>query len=192
MHWHQLAAQLNALSPIVLPCARVAMVLATIAVAYLLIYLAGVIRMSPFARLMCLLLILAAAGAASYAVCTLAPLLVAKGALVICLIGGGLFCFLLVCLVPKIDIALTSLQRDCELATQLCYMQGEMTRAQLEEINARLQQATQPQEREITESMLRTLSPLVMMYFRKEKNIIKWSMAAVKVGRGVFDYFFKD
>lgn len=191
MDLHQAAGHLVLLNAWLVPLMRVLVVLAVIFVTYVFVYVLGVARVTPLARLALLLFILACAIAASWAVCVFSPLLVAKGALVIGLVLGGIFCLIFLCVLPELDRALTNLQRDCELATQLSYMQGEMTRAQLETLNDRLKQAVQPEEREITESVLRSISPLVMMYFRKEKNIIKWSMAAANLGKGVLDYFFK-
>ena len=174
------------------PLARMASVVAVMCVAYLLLYLAGAVRLHPAFRLVVALFVLCAAVACAIAIGIYAPIVIAKGALVICLFGGGLFFLVLTASVPRIDRALNNIQRDCELATQLSFMQGEMTRAQLEEINERLKQAIAPEEKELTESMLKTLSPLVMLYFRKERSIIKWSVAAAKLGKGVFDYFFKS
>jgi hypothetical protein len=126
----------------------------------------------------------------SYLILTTPPLLVAKLALIVFLICAGFFCLICVFNVHRFHRALTAVQQECELMTNLTFLQGEMTRAQLEQLNERIRQATEPEEREITETMLKSLSPLVMLFLRKEKSIIQWSLAAANIGKDMLKYIW--
>jgi len=90
---------------------------------------------------------------------------------------------------PQISAALTAVQQECELATNLTFLQAEMARAQLESVNDRIQRAIQPEEVDATQTLLKTISPLVSMFVRRETSVIKWSMAVVDVGKHMMAYF---
>lgn len=85
---------------------------------------------------------------------------------------------------------LTDVQQECELATNLVFLQGEMARAQLESLAEKIRASAQPEEREITQTMLKTLSPVVMLFLHKERSVVKWSMAAVNLSKGLMSYFW--
>lgn len=93
---------------------------------------------------------------------------------------------------PQISRALSAIQHECELATNLTYLQAEMARAQMESLNDRIHRAIEPEEREMTETVLKTISPLLSMFLKRERSIVKWSVAAVDVGRTMMGYFFSD
>ena len=121
-------------------------------------------------------------------VLTLEPLIIAKLGLIIWLAFGTLLCVFCMTQIGRWHRALDNIQQECEMAAHLTFLQAEMTRAQLENLNQRLSSAVQPREREIAATMLKSLSPFVMLYLKKEKSIFEWSMAAVNIGRGVLRY----
>lgn len=130
--------------------------------------------------------------AAGYAVLFFAPLMVAKLLLINLLIVGSFGCLIIFLNTGRMNLALSQIQQECELATNLTFLQAEMTRAQLETLNERIRKSLQPEEREISETLLKSLSPLVMLYFKKEKNIMKWSMAAMTASKDLMGFFFSS
>lgn len=119
------------------------------------------------------------------------PLLIsAKIAFIELLIMGCIVCWIGILNSGNWAAQLVQLQSEFELATNLTFLQGEMVRAQLEDMSARIHKSMEPQEIDMTETLLQSLSPMAMLFFKKEKSIMKWSMAAVKVGKTLGKYFW--
>jgi hypothetical protein len=187
---HGITDLLHKLYPLALPFIQWLVVLCLCGSAYLLLAELFRSRLQPASKLLLAVIIAAAAVVVSVLVLLLPPLLVAKLSLIVVLIGGGCCCLILSMQAGRFYRTLAGIQQECELATNLTFLQGEMTRAQLEQLSQKLRQATEPQEKEITETMLKSLSPIVMLYLRKEKNLVEWSMAAANAGRTLLKYFW--
>jgi hypothetical protein len=139
-----------------------------------------------FIKSLAMMSVFSICGVMSWLILNSSALLVAKLAVIFLLISGGCACLAIATQAPRLLMALKSIEQECELATNLTFLQGEMTRAQLEQVSKKLQEITQPSEKEVTEGLLQSISPFVMLYFRKEKNIVAWAMAAVKMGKSIF------
>jgi hypothetical protein len=180
--------------PLALPFIQWLIVSCLCSSAYLLV--AHNLRSQPnlFTKIVIAVALPALAIAVSYLILTSEPLLVAKLVLIAVSIGSGLLCLLSLLNIGRFYRTLTAIRKECELMTNLTFLQGEMTRAQLEQLHERIRQAVQSQRpsHEIGETMLRSLSPLVMLFLRKEKSIIQWSLAAANIGRGMLKYFWSE
>ena len=139
-----------------------------------------------FIKTATMLVVFSICGVMSWLILNSTPLLVAKLAIIALLVSGGCACLAMATQAPRLLRALKTIEQECELATNLTFLQGEMTRAQLEQVSKKLQEITQPSEKEVTDGLLQSLSPFVMLYFRKEKSIVAWSLAAVKMGKSIF------
>jgi hypothetical protein len=152
----------------------------------------GALRIDALLKLIVFLGIFAWCFVASYVVIFQPFIIIAKLAIINVMLVGIIVAWTLLLSWPRISLMLTAIQQECELANNLTFLQAEMARSQLEALNMRIQQAIQPEEREVTETMLRTLSPIVTMFLKKERSILKWSYAAVDVGRTMMRHFFSD
>jgi hypothetical protein len=187
---HGIVALLHRFYPVILPLIQW-LIVACIVLSVLRVLIAATpIRMNPFFKLFLTVLFLGGAAGLIWLVLTTAPLLIAKLALIIVLICGGLLCLYCLTQVGRWTEDLVRIQAECELATNLTFLQGEMTRAQLEQVSLKLQKMAEPEEREITETLFKSLSPIVMLYLRKEKSVIEWSLAAAGMGRDLFKHFW--
>ncbi|HEY9791876.1 MAG TPA: hypothetical protein V6D22_15835 [Candidatus Obscuribacterales bacterium] len=187
---HGITHLLHKLYPLALPFVQWLVVICICASAYLIVGELFRTRLPQAAKLALSVFTAALASSVSALVVLLPPLLVAKLALIVGLIGGGCFCLIMSRQAGRFYRTLAGIQQECELATNLTFLQGEITRAQLEQISQKLRQASEPQEKEITETMLKSLSPIVMLYLRKEKSLVEWSMAAANLGRTLLKYFW--
>jgi hypothetical protein len=187
---HGIVAQLHRIYPVMLPVIQWVIVACIVLSVLRVLIFATPIRINPFVKLIVTLLFLGVAGGLIWLILTTEPLLIAKLALVTVLVCGGLFCLLCLTQVGRWNEDLGRIQSECELATNLTFLQGEMTRAQLEQIALKLQKMAEPEEREITETLFKSLSPIVMLYLRKEKSVIEWSLAAAGMGRDLFKHFW--
>lgn len=141
--------------------------------------------LNRFIKALTMLVITVASGTLAWLVLNTQPVVVAKLTFIFVLISGGCAALVVCTQTSRLHKALNSIKQECELATNLTFLQGEMTRAQLEQLSKRLQEISQPSEREVTEGLLQSISPIVMLYFRKEKSIVQWTMAAVKMGKSI-------
>jgi hypothetical protein len=152
----------------------------------------GIVRLDPLLKLIGMGLIIGWMVLASGIVINSSFVVIAKFILLNVMITVSVLSWIFLLTWPQISRALTSIQQECELATNLTYLQAEMARAQLEQLNDRIQRSIEPEEREVTETVLKTLSPLVTMFIRRERSVLKWSVAAVDVGKTLMGYFFSD
>jgi hypothetical protein len=152
----------------------------------------GMVRLDPLLKLICMGLIIGWMVLTAGVVINSTLVVIAKYLLLNVMIAVSVMSWVFLLTWPQISRALSSIQQECELATNLTYLQAEMARAQLEQLNDRIQRSIEPEEREVTETMLKTLSPLVTMFIRRERSVLKWSVAAVDVGKTLMGYFFSD
>jgi hypothetical protein len=148
------------------------------------------LRAHPLVKLLLFAGTLLVAGSVGWLILMNPPLLVAKLFLIACMTVGGFASLIIAANCHRWYASLHTIQQDCELASNLAFLQGEMTRAQLEALSARLKQAVEPEEREITHTMLKSISPFVLLFIRKEKNVLQWSLAAAKLGKDLLGYFW--
>jgi hypothetical protein len=149
----------------------------------------GVIDYAPFLKMVVNLLLLALACGHGCIVIFLPLLTAAKIFLIELLIISSLGCWVGIANSGRWARQLMALQAECELATNLTFLQGEMIRAQLEEANERIHRQLEPPAMEASETLLKSLQPVMMLFLQKEKSIMKWSMAAVNVGKNLTKYF---
>lgn len=152
----------------------------------------GIFRLDGLLKLIGALLVLGWMCAAVWAVIWFPFVVIAKLTIIHITVIGGIVCWVLLLSGSQIDRAMTSIQQECELANKLTFLQAEMARAQLQTLNDRIQKSIEPEEREMTETMLKSISPLVSMFLRRERSVIKWSVAAVDVGKELMRYFFNE
>jgi hypothetical protein len=152
----------------------------------------GIIRIDGLLKLIVSVLILGWMAAAIWAVVALPFVIIAKLCFLHLMIIGSITCLVLVVSGPQIDQMLDSIQQDCQLANNLTFLQAEMARAQLQGLSDRIKQSMQPEEKEITETVLKSISPLVSLFLKRERSVLKWSFAAVDVGRTMMRYFWSD
>ncbi len=150
----------------------------------------GMVRLDPLLKFLVVALIAAWMTAATWSVMTFSFMVIAKLFLIHLMIGAGLLCWIVIFCGPQIDRGLMQIQQDCELAINLTFLQAEMARAQLDSLNAKIRTSLEPQEREITETMLKSISPLLSLFLAKDKSVVKWSLAAVDVGKVMMHYFW--
>ena len=121
---------------------------------------------------------------ASYVLLSYALADVAKLALVnimglVAILGFGLLIFS-----KPIENELRIIEKECDMIRDITLFQASDVRAQLALIKEKMQAKNEPASRdEVTRTILKSVSPLVMLFFRKERSIVKWSLAAVNVGR---------
>lgn len=85
--------------------------------------------------------------------------------------------------------ALLQIEEECSELRDVSILGATQTRAQLAEISERLRrQAEPPNEREATALVLKHLSPIVMLFFAKEKSMLKWGMGAFQLARSFAKY----
>ena len=190
MNPHEITGHFHAY-PALLLGMQIVLIMALLMSAYLMIYELWKWPLHKAAQLLSTLIILMSVAFVGWAVLALAPLTAVKLALILSLLVGILCCLVGLTNVERWHQSLAKIQQECDLAANLVFLQGEMTRSQLEALNERLKHAVEPEEREITETMLKSISPFVMLYLHKEKNMIKWSLAAANMGRDLFNYFWK-
>lgn len=152
----------------------------------------GIVRLDPLLKLIIIVGVLGWMGAAMWASLFFPFLIVAKLWIIHVMIAVGLGCWVLLIAGPQLNLALTSIQKECEIATNLTFLQADYTRAQLESLNERIRRSVEPEERDATEMMLRSISPIVSLFLKKERSVIKWSFAAVDVGKTLMKYFWSD
>lgn len=153
----------------------------------------GMLRLDPLLKLFCAVFVIAwAAVASGVMINTPAWKDIGKFVLLNVMVIISVVSWILLLTWQQISRALSAIQQECELATNLTYLQAEMARAQMESLNDRIQRAIEPEDREMTETVLKTISPLVSMFLKRERSIVKWSVAAVDVGRTMMGYFFSD
>ncbi len=150
----------------------------------------GPLRLDLLLKFLVIAVIVAWMAGATLSVVLLPLLVVAKLFLIHVMICAGLLCWVFILSGPQIDRGLTQIQQDCELATNLTFLQAEMARAQLDSMNEKIRNSLEPEEREITETMLKSISPLVSLFLHKERSVVKWSIAAVDVGKVMMHYFW--
>jgi hypothetical protein len=85
--------------------------------------------------------------------------------------------------------ALEMMEKHAELARDLSMMQAEYMRVQLDGLNQRLKQTIEPEVKDITKSLLKSVSPLAVLFFKREHNPFAWGAAALNAGRTLFSYF---
>jgi hypothetical protein len=152
----------------------------------------GIIRLEGLLKLICTVLVIGWMVFSAGVLISSTFVVIAKYIILNVMIGTSVTAWILLLTWPQINAALIQIQQECEVATNLTFLQAEMARAQLESLNDRIQRATQPEQREVTETMLKTISPLVTMFLKRERSVIKWSVAAVDVGKSLMGYFFSD
>jgi hypothetical protein len=147
------------------------------------------IEYAGFIKSVIYLIILAIAVAHCLLVALLPLLVAAKIGFIEFLVAGILGCWIGILNSGRWAKELVLVQTECELATNLTFLQGEMVRAQLEDVNDRIRKQLEPQEIDATKTLLQTMSPLMMLFVQKEKSIMKWSLAAVNAGKMLTKYF---
>lgn len=152
----------------------------------------GIIKLENLVKLAAILILFAWGAAATWAVIWLEFIVIAKLLLVHVFIIGSLAAWVLILCGPELNRMLIITQAQCELASNLTFLQADIVRAQLAEVNERIRRAVEPEEQEFTDTMLRTMSPLVSLFIKRERSVIKWSIAAVDVGKTMMRYFFSD
>lgn len=184
--------------PIIAPIARGATVTAIVIVGLLLLWLIpqiplrvriGAVRIDGLLKLCGWIFILGWCIAAAYVTVRFPLLIAAKLWIINLLLVGIIGCWFFLLTSRVWSDLLTDVQQECELATNLVFLQGEVARSQLESLSEKIRAAAQPEEREITETMLKTLSPVVMLFLHKERSVVKWSMAAMNLSKGLMSYF---
>lgn len=94
-------------------------------------------------------------------------------------VGFGLLIFS-----KPIENELRIMEKECDMLRDITLFQASDLRAQLALVKEKMQAKNEPASRdEVTRTILKSVSPLVMLFFRKERSIVKWSLAAVNVGR---------
>src|SRR5579883_1420154 len=143
------------------------------------------VRLFSVSKLLITLIYLGMLAIFFYGVLVLAPITIAKLLLVAALIIGGCFCLILLPQVSHWNHKLDLVQQECEIAAKVTYLQGEVLRAQLEALNEKLKHTVEPEKKEMAAAVLKTISPLAMLYLNKERSILKWSFAAARLGNNL-------
>lgn len=92
-------------------------------------------------------------------------------------------------LAPHGKEALIMLEQDCSQLRDVSVLGGTQVRAQLAEVAEKLRRKSEPDQREATALLLRSVSPVVMLFFAKEKSALKWGMHAFTLARSLVKYF---
>ena len=193
---------ISQITPLLAPAAKILASLAALALAYFLMRVIQAIPLaivvdqegqridySGFFKNVAVLGIWAIIGIHIAVILILPLLMVAKLALLEFLAVAILACW--VCILNSNSWArsLLAIQSECELANNLTFLQGEMVRSQLEDINTRIHKQLEPPELDATQTLLQVLSPAVMLLVQKERSLMKWSMAAVNIGKTLTKFF---
>lgn len=202
MEWaNDIAAWLTQHRELLFRLARVISVLAVILGAFTAVIVTlifpirvrlGVVRLDPLLKLLAVVAMFGWMALSCGVIISSTFVVIAKYIILNVMIATSFVAWVLLLTWPQIDRALLSIQQECELATNLTFLQGEMMRSQLEAVTARIQQAVEPEEREITETMLKTVTPLIGLFLNKERSILKWSIAGMGVARNLAGYFFTE
>lgn len=152
----------------------------------------GALRLDPLLKLIAIALIFGWMVLSGAVVISSTFVVIAKYIILNVMIATSLTAWVLLLTWRQISAALTAIQQECELANNLTFLQGEMMRSQMEAVNARIQLAIQPEEREVTETMLKTITPLIGLFLNKERSVMKWSLAGVGVAKNLMGYFFSE
>jgi hypothetical protein len=199
--WNEIAAWLTQHKDTLFRLTRVISVLAVILGSLTAIFVAllfpirirlGAVRVDPLVKLIVMGLIVGWMVLSCGVIISSTFVVIAKYIILNVMIATSVIAWVLLFSWPQINRALTLIQQECELATNLTFLQGEMMRSQLEAVSARIHQAIEPEEREVTETMLKTLTPLVGLFLNKERSLVKWSIAGVGVAKNLMGYFFSE
>lgn len=148
------------------------------------------VDLAPTVKLIGSAFIIAIAIVQAWFTIALPLLLVAKIYFIELMVSGILGCLIGIASAGRWHQQLTQIQDECEVATSLVFLQGEMTRAQLEAVNERIQRSMEPEEIDLTETVLKSLSPALMLFIQKEKSIVKWSMTGLSIAKSLSKYFW--
>jgi hypothetical protein len=109
---------------------------------------------------------------------------VAKLALVNIMSIGAILGFGLLIFSKPIENELRIMEKECDMMRDITLFQASDMRAQLALVKEKMRDRTEPASKdEVARSILKSVSPLVMLFFSKERSIVKWSLAAVNLGR---------
>lgn len=98
-------------------------------------------------------------------------------------------CWAVFLIAPQGKQTLILIEQDCSELRDVSVLGATQMRAQLAQVSERLKRQAQPDERQATAMVLKSVSPLVMLLFAKEKSMLKWGMTAFGLGRSLFKYF---
>jgi hypothetical protein len=98
-------------------------------------------------------------------------------------------CWTVFFIAPQGRQTLIMIEMACAELRDVSMLGATQARAQLSAISERLKLQAEPDQRQATAMVLKSVSPLVMLFFAKEKSMLKWGMTAFSLGRSMFKYF---